>query len=267
MKNFTSHHSSPSIWIYFGLVFVLSIPFWLLGMAANIQKDIPINLPISALMFVCPMIAALILVYQKDRTQGVKDLCRKILRIKIERKSWYIPVFLSMPLIMIISYGVMKSLLPSAPPLSFPPLTVVGLFLLFFVPGLCEEIGWQGYVYDKLENRWNAWTASVMLGVIWQVWHVIPHLQTDHSAMWIVWQCASSVLLRVLIVWVYKNTDKNIIAAVIVHTMNNVCSFLLPNYDSSYATFSVFLVTALVVMLITFLWGKTLTQYRFHSKA
>ncbi|WP_179281234.1 CPBP family intramembrane glutamic endopeptidase [Paenibacillus sp. XY044] len=129
------------------------------------------------------MIAALILVYQKDRTQGVKDLCRKILHITIERKSWYIPAFLSMPLIMIISYGVMKILLPSVPPLSFSPLTAIGLFLLFIVPALCEEIGWQGYVYDKLEYRWNAWMASVMLGVIWQAWHIIPHLQTDHSAV------------------------------------------------------------------------------------
>ena len=47
------------------LVFVLSVPFWSIGPMAEqfLQKGIPINLPVSALQAVNPLIAASILVY------------------------------------------------------------------------------------------------------------------------------------------------------------------------------------------------------------
>lgn len=49
---------------FFLLVFALSIPFWLVGAVA--KGGFPLNHPVSALMFVCPMIAALILVYMEN---------------------------------------------------------------------------------------------------------------------------------------------------------------------------------------------------------
>ncbi|MFE4573548.1 CPBP family intramembrane glutamic endopeptidase [Paenibacillus chitinolyticus] len=262
INNKSSNHSP---WIFFLLVFILAIPFWLFGLLTQqlLQKEIPINLPISALMFVCPMIAALILVYRNNGANGIKQLLSKTFNRKIKRKIWFAPIFFMEPFIMFLAYGSMRLMDGSIPELHFSLLKILALFFVFLIAGICEEIGWQGYAYDTLENRWNAVGASIMLGVVWQIWHIIPHLQL-HPPAWILWQCAGSVLLRVLIVWVYKNTGKNVLAAAIFHTMNNVCSFLLPNYDSTIAPFSMFIVTAFVVLIVTFLWGsKTLAQYRF----
>jgi hypothetical protein len=48
---------TTSINQFFLLVFALSIPFWLLGfIVKNVTKTLPIKLPISALMAVCPLI-------------------------------------------------------------------------------------------------------------------------------------------------------------------------------------------------------------------
>ncbi|OZB92147.1 CPBP family intramembrane glutamic endopeptidase [Paenibacillus sp. XY044] len=260
-----NNKSSNHPWIFFLLVFILAIPFWLFGMVAEqfLQKEIPINIPISALMFVCPMIAALILVYRNNGPDGIKQLLNKTFNRRIMRRIWYVPIFLIEPIIMFLGFGLMKLLDGSIPVLQLTILKILSLFLVFLIAGICEEIGWQGYAYDTLENRWNALGASIMLGVVWQIWHIIPHVQL-HPPEWILWQCMGSVLLRVLIVWVYKNTGNNVLAAAIFHTMNNVCSFLLPNYDSSIAPFSIFIITAFVVLIVTFLWGsKTLAQYRF----
>lgn len=262
-----SKSSNHSPWIFFLLVFILAIPFWLLGMVAEqfLRKEIPINLPISALMFVCPMIAALILVYRNNGSDGIKHLLKNSFNKRIERKIWYVPIFLLMPTIMILACGLMNLLGSSVPNLQFSISNILAFFFVFFIAGICEEIGWQGYAYDKLENRWNAIRASIILGIVWQIWHVIPHIQTHHPPDWIIWQCTGSVLLRILIVWLYKNTGKSILAAAIFHAMNNVCSFLLPNYDSSFTTFSIFIVITLVTIIVTFLWGsKTLTRYRFN---
>jgi uncharacterized protein len=54
---------------FFLLVFALSLPFWLAGTLTSFQL-LP-ALPISALMFVCPVAAAAILVYQENKSAGV----------------------------------------------------------------------------------------------------------------------------------------------------------------------------------------------------
>jgi uncharacterized protein len=54
MKTNTAVKRSPLT--SFVLVFVLALPFWLLGaLAGGLTKALPINLPLSALMFVCPI--------------------------------------------------------------------------------------------------------------------------------------------------------------------------------------------------------------------
>lgn len=45
--------------MFFLLIFILSIPFWLIG--ALTPGELAPGLPVSALMAVCPMVAALIL--------------------------------------------------------------------------------------------------------------------------------------------------------------------------------------------------------------
>ena len=58
---------------FFLLVLALSIPFWLIGFL-DLPKILLINLPISAMMFVCPMVAALILVHQENEPNGMMEL-------------------------------------------------------------------------------------------------------------------------------------------------------------------------------------------------
>lgn len=54
--------------VFFLLVFALSIPFWLMGAATDLQL-MP-GLSVSALMGFCPMVAALILVYRDKGATG-----------------------------------------------------------------------------------------------------------------------------------------------------------------------------------------------------
>ena len=51
---------------FFILLFALSVPFWLAGGMAEQELPLPFSLPAGALVLVCPMAAALILVYRED---------------------------------------------------------------------------------------------------------------------------------------------------------------------------------------------------------
>ncbi len=69
---------------YFLLVFILAIPFWLIG---GNKLPLPFNLPASALATLVPMTAASILSYRREGVNGIKELLKKALDYqKIENK-------------------------------------------------------------------------------------------------------------------------------------------------------------------------------------
>ncbi len=140
---------------FFLLVLFLSIPFWILGaMAPDTTKILPIPLPIRALMTFCPLIAAAILDYKKQKMQGVKQLLKLSFDFKkIKNKKWYIPVVFFMPLIAIFSYWCMKMTVGILPESPIKPLTVLIFFVAFFIGAFGEEIGWSGYVIEPLQKR------------------------------------------------------------------------------------------------------------------
>ena len=80
---------------FFALVLGLSVPFWLMGAATDLQL-MP-GLSASALMAFCPMAAALILVYRENQADGVTELLARSFDFKrIRAKRWYAPILLLM---------------------------------------------------------------------------------------------------------------------------------------------------------------------------
>jgi membrane protease YdiL (CAAX protease family) len=132
---------------------------------------------------------------------------------------------------------------------------------MFFVGAIGEELGWQDYAVASLSTRCTAVQTGLVVGVIWAAWHIIPYLQTLHTLDWVAWQCAQTVLARLLIVWLSNNTGRSVIIAIIFHTMINVSEFMFgSNYDSFLSTMFVGIVVSLVVLL----WGaRTLSRFRF----
>ena len=60
---------------FFLLVFALSIPFALIGEVTGLQ--LYPGIPVTALAFVCPAIAAVILAYRENGTAAVAQLLRR----------------------------------------------------------------------------------------------------------------------------------------------------------------------------------------------
>lgn len=249
--------------LFFVLVFALALPFWLLG--ALLTPIPPIHLSVSAFQVVCPLIAACILVYREENLGGVVRLLRRVFdQRRIKHKIWYIPILFLLPLLYVLSYGVMRLLgrpLPEAP---FIPLLLLPIFfVVFFLAAVSEEVGWTGYAVDPLQERWSALTTGLILGVVWAIWHVVGFRQ-EYQWAWVAGQCFSTILLRILLVWLYNNTGKSLFAVILFHTMINVCDFSFPNYGSSYDPSITGAILAVTVVIVTFFWGaKTLASFRY----
>jgi len=65
-------------------------------------------------------------------------------------------------------------------------------------------------------------------------------------------------------VWLYNNTRKSLFAVILFHTMINVSEFSFPNYGSYFDPVLAGTITAVLVVIVTCLWGpETLARFRY----
>lgn len=98
----------------------------------------------------------------------------------------------------------------------------LGSFLSLLIIGpLSEEIGWRGYALGRLQTRWNALTSSLIVGLVWVLWH-LPlfmmvgtsfHESGDPFIGFLIKMIASSVLYT----WLYNNTKQSLWSAILLH--------------------------------------------------
>lgn len=251
---------------FIAFVYILSIPFWIIGaLIKSPGAQVKVNIPISALMAVCPVIAALIFTFREEGSGGVKRLLARILDYKrIDRKIWYAPILLLMPAVAILAYAVMRLAGLSLPQNTYLPFKILPIFFVVFFAGAAgEELGWSGYAISPMQGLLGALNASLVLGTAWAVWHIIPYFQAHHSIAWVAWQCLATVGLRVLIVWIFNNTSRSVFGAIVFHAMINVCDSMFPNYGSSYNPEIFAIIIGIIAAAVTIIWGpRTLARYR-----
>jgi uncharacterized protein len=259
--------SISAVMVYLLIVLGLSVPFWLGGTVIDrlFPRSIPINLPFAAFMFVCPVLAASILVYREGGWPSVKGLLVRAFDVsRVKDWRWYLAAAGLMVLFVGLAYGMRKASDSALPPLHAPDWVLPLSFILFMIGAMGEELGWMGFAIDPLQERFGALKAGLMLGVIWAAWHIIPFSQAHNPPAWIVGQCLFTVATRVLIVWLYNNTGKSVFIAVLYHAMLNVASVTLQNYGLIYDPVLTGILVILAAAAVAFFWGpRTLAHFRY----
>ncbi len=135
------------------------------------------------------------------------------------------------------------------------------VYMLVFV-ALGEEVGWRGYALPALQARYNALLASVILGIIWALWHLPQFFNpaTLYSDLPFALFAAYLIPFTVLITWVFNSTGGSILLAMLAHAVTNASTQLwkvLPEYsggpesmsaaDAAAANVHVNLMTAVVL--------------------
>lgn len=140
----TSSGSSDSrFWLFFGLVLLLSVPFWAIGGFSEVE--ILPGLPVSALMVAAPVTAAVILVRREGGPAAVATFLRRTFDYRrVTAKRWYVPTILLLPLAMLAMYGVLRLLDRPLHDPTIQRLAAPLLLAVFFISALAEELGWSG---------------------------------------------------------------------------------------------------------------------------
>jgi membrane protease YdiL (CAAX protease family) len=74
-----------------------------------------------------------------------------------------VPIILLMPIVYLLVLWILGLIGEALPESLFPLGAVPILFIVFFILALGEEVGWMGYAYDPMEERWNAFKASLII--------------------------------------------------------------------------------------------------------
>jgi membrane protease YdiL (CAAX protease family) len=189
-----------------------------------------------------PFIAAVVLTQLREPPAIRRDFWTRIFDPRPLRGRWGAAALLLHPAIVALAFAIDVALGGSLPPLRArldSPAAVAGLlFFVFWFGPLPEEMGWRGFALDRLQRRMTALHASLVLGSVWALWHVplffVPgsfqaELGPGSLRSWIF--LASMVPLSVLMTWVYNNTARSTLSAVLIHFSGNLCGALLAKSD------------------------------------
>jgi len=215
---------------YFILAYAIS---WAIGipLALIAQGKLNWQLPfyLHYLYSYGPMLAALIMTGVTKGKSGIKDLFKRLINWHMH-PIWWIVAFspvLGYLIIVTIQWFIQGtwadfSLLGEV---SFLPNLVIGaLFLWILVSGVGEETGWRGYALPRLQQKMNALSATVILGLLWAVWHIPLFFYTFDPSIAVGWffglLCAAIVFT-----WLYNSTKGSLLAVALWHaTFNYVTS-------------------------------------------
>ncbi|WP_225317732.1 MULTISPECIES: CPBP family intramembrane glutamic endopeptidase [Haloferax] len=220
-----------------------------------------------------PGIAGIGFTYLVYGEEGRRDFWRRLTDVSRIGVKWFL-VILFLPLAINLVGAVADILLGGTGAtwsegvrgFAVSPLAILPAIFFATLPPFVEELGWRGYVLDRLQLRWNALTASVILGIVWAVWH-LPLFFVDgtyQSGLGVgtleFWTFMVGVVgLSGAFSWVFNNTTRSTLAIIILHGMVNFTGEIIAVTPRADAIATVSWVGLVVVLALV--WGaKTMTS-------
>lgn len=263
---------------YYALTFAIS---WgaVLGMMGltdipTTKAQIEAMLPVAIVaMLLGPSLSGLLLIGLVDGKEGLRDLRSRLGRWRVGAR-WYALALLLAPLIILAVLMALALISPAYLPGIFTRDDKLARLFLGLVSavvtGICEELGWTGFVTPRLRQRYSVLATGLIIGVLWGVWHIVPMVimpSVAYSAPFspavyiavrtLSFLVGSLVAFRVLMVWVYDRTQ-SLLLLILMHTGLTAANIIYEpealggssNFILDFVTAAVFwFIVALVIMV------------------
>lgn len=191
-----------------------------------------------------PVTAAFLVTAIDGGRAGLARWGRRLVRWRVGAR-WYVFGLTAVPVVGVAATFAMPAAwtdvrLPTATVLlAYLPL----LALQILTTGLAEEPGWRDFAQPRLQDRFGPLTGSLILGPLWGAWH-LPLFFTEWAG-WpdVDWSMpaefiAGSVLLGIVLTWVFNSTGGSVPMAMLVHAnVNTLFSLLWPQIFPSLDLF------------------------------
>ena len=253
--------TSPSRLLpFFSITFAFSWLLWLPPLLkSNGWLDLPdiVGLP-GLLAPFGPAVAAFWLTWRQEGKAGIKALWWRGWRLDFEKK-WLVPALLLGGIIVLLT-ALLLQLLGQAIAWEYaiPPALIIPIFLLiYFTNALPEEYGWRGYALDPLQDRFQALPASLILGLIWAVWHLPLFFieGTTQQAIPLYQFILQTMVLAIFYTWLHNNTGGSVFIAALFHATGNVAAAAVPYWTTDWGRWLNFGVLVVLAGIVVWRWG------------
>ncbi len=256
-----------SPWPYFILALGWSWLFWLPVVFTGMDISVTPGIVLFIIGILGPAVSGILLTCLTGDQQQRWDYWSRLTSFRRIRPRWYAIIILIAPVCSVLAiltgFVIKGNIFPVDTAVSYVthPLTIIPFAIVTMIYGpLPEELGWRGYALDRLQRKWNALVSSLVLGVIWAVWHlpvffIRGSLLSEVVPLWSTqfWVSMGPGILAIAVVmtWIYNNTQRSILAAILVHFMMNfTLEFLRLPGDLKIYHFVWLTIIAIVVTLV-----------------
>jgi uncharacterized protein len=255
-------------WVFFGATFAITWGCWLGAIAMGVSFDSAAGLLLLLVGLVGPGASGIGFVYLVYDEPGRTDFWNRIKQVRRISARWALVIFLLPPVVVITAAvadivlgGTSVSLGEWVYEVGVNPIAFLPTLFFATLPPLLEELGWRGYALDRLQVKRSALVSSLILGVVWSVWHLplffiegsYQHDMVGFGTLEFWMFTIGIVPLSVTFTWVYNNTARSILAVILLHGWTN---FTVQTIELTGRSEVFHIVTwFILIALITAIWG------------
>ena len=217
---------------YLLVTFVVS---WSLWLASGLTSAAGPRGPLFLIGVFTPGIVALAFTARARGRSAVTSLLQRLVDWRVPAR-WYlfaigymIAIKLTVALIHRAAFGRWPQF--GAEPWYLMLAATVGSTLLLGQAG--EEIGWRGYALPRLAERFGLGRASILLGLVWALWHLplffVPAADTYHQSFPL--YTLQVTALSVALAWLYSHTRGSLLPVMLLHAAVNNTKDIVPSFD------------------------------------
>ncbi len=167
-----------------------------------------------------PALAAMIMAAVTGGKTGLKALLSRAVRWRVG-VPWYV-IALGLPTVLSLLTAALAYLFGASKVLQVGALSIFDVVLFILVVG--EELGWRGYALPLLLEKRSPVTASLILGVLWGLWHLPTFLVpgTPQYGLPLTAFVLLTIEYSILMTWVFLHTLGSVLIATLFHGAINL---------------------------------------------
>ncbi len=173
-----------------------------------------------------PFVAAIVLTWREGGPAGLKELFTRIVKWRVEPVWWIVALsplllFLIVSFVLRIAQGSWLDFAILGRFDFLPDLGLTSILVWLATYGVGEEIGWRGYFLPRLQRDRTAWSATLILWVVWAVWHVPSffYLNTATSPGMLIGFLAGVLAGAVFLTWLYNSSGGSVMIVAVWHAL------------------------------------------------
>jgi uncharacterized protein len=215
------------VFAFYLLAFAITWLAWL-PQAAHSRGLFPFDNPLFYILGgIGPMVAAFV-VLRALKKDAVKELFGPLLRWRVGT-LWYAVALCGYPAIWLAAVAISGDPGRALEAVG-PSLALLSLFFISLVAAVPEEVAWRGFALPRLQARYSALVSSLIVGVLWALWHLPLLLNADNvMSTYPLLPFFVAVLARaVLYSWLYNSTGGSVLIVTIFHAVSNTGFTFVP---------------------------------------